>query len=114
MADITRESIIQSMLEAAERMGLDLEDLQEMIGDVLEDCLGKSNTLKKAVFSRDTASIKAIAHDIKGSSANYGLQYASDLALEIEKNCDNPPENTADALVAHFQLLSSFNLEKTG
>ncbi len=112
MTDITRESIIQSMQDAAERMGLDLEDLQEMIAEVLEDCLGKSNTLKNAVSSGDSASIKAIAHDIKGSSANYGLQYASALALEIEKNCDNPPVDTADSLIAHFQTLSSFDLEK--
>ncbi len=113
MADITRESVIQSMQEAAERMGLDLEDLQEMIGEVLEDCLEKSNLLKEAVTSGDTETIKAIAHDIKGSSANYGLQYASDLALEIEKNSDNPPADTADKLVTHFQTLSSFDLEKT-
>ena len=41
MSEITRESVLQTMKDAAERMGLALEDLQEMIEAVLEDCSAK-------------------------------------------------------------------------
>ena len=112
MAEITRESVIESMQKAAERMGLDLEDLQEMIIEVLEDCSAKALLLREAIASGDLASIKSIAHDIKGSCANYGLQTASDLALYIEKNNESMISDPVDELIRQFGLFSSFNLDQ--
>ena len=113
MSGITRESVIASMQEAAERMGLDLEDLQEMINEVLEDCSGKVQTLKTAISGQDHASVKAIAHDIKGSTANYGLTTASAIALQIEKNNETATVEMVDSLIQQFEAFSKLGLDKS-
>ena len=113
MSNITRESVIADMQAAAERMGLDLEDLQEMINEVLEDCSGKVQKLKNAISTSDFSSVKAIAHDIKGSAANYGLKSASELAFEIEKNNESSSIESAEKLVRQFEILSTFDLDKS-
>lgn len=112
MSGITRESVIASMQAAAERMGLDLEDLQEMINEVLEDCTGKIQNLKNAISEQDHASIKAIAHDIKGSTANYGLATASAIALQIEQNYETATVEMADSLSQQFDEFSKLGLDK--
>lgn len=113
MQEITRESVIQSMEAAAERMGLDLEDLQEMVGEVLEDCSEKLNTLKNAIGSGDTSAVKAIAHDIKGSSANYGLSAASEIAFQIEKNYESASIDAVNELIEMFKTFGTLELDKT-
>ncbi|MBU2648744.1 Hpt domain-containing protein [bacterium] len=110
MAMPTKEAIIALMQEAAERMGLDLEDLQEMIDAVLEDCSSKSLLLKEAVVNQNAADVKAIAHDIKGSTANYGLMDVSNLAYTLEKNNENPSLEDIDAMIALLNHLSGLNL----
>lgn len=106
----TKETIIALMTDAAERMGLDLEDLQEMIGDVLEDCSSKAVLLKEAISSGNAADVKAIAHDIKGSTANYGLQQISDLAYKLEKNNENPEMADVDEIIGLLKHISGLNL----
>ena len=53
MTNLNRDDVIVGMKEAAERMGLDLEDLQEMIVDVLEDCSQKAQMLVKVADNYD-------------------------------------------------------------
>lgn len=112
MSGITRDSVIASMQAAAERMGLDLEDLQEMINEVLEDCLGKVQNLKKAISEQDHALVKAIAHDIKGSTANYGLPTASAIAFQVEQNNEAATVEMADSLNQQFEEFSKLGLDK--
>ncbi len=110
MAMPTQESVINSMQEAADRMGLDLEDLQEMIGDVLDDCNSKSALLKEAVVNKNAADVKAIAHDIKGSTANYGLKEVSDIAYRLEKGNEDPSLADIDEMIALLTHISGLNL----
>jgi len=112
MTTITRQDVIASMEESADRMGLDLEDLQEMIGDVLEDCVTKVKLLKEAISAGNTAQVKSIAHDIKGSTANYGLPSISAIAGLIESQSENPPSGSADELATQLELFIGFGLEK--
>ncbi len=111
MSGQTREEVIKDMQEAADRMGLDLEDLQEMIIDVLDDCKEKVIKLQVAVKEGDSSTVKAIAHDIKGSTANYGLNSASSIAKFIEKNCENVAIEKADDLAIIFNDLSTLGLD---
>jgi HPt (histidine-containing phosphotransfer) domain-containing protein len=110
MTNPTREDIIASMQAAAERMGLDLEDLQEMIDDVLTDCSIKAQRLQAAANEQDSDTIRKIAHDIKGSTANYGLTTASQLALQIEKERDSFPTVRIEELQSLLSRLSGLNL----
>ncbi len=107
-----REVVISEMQEAADRMGLDLEDLQEMILDVLDDCKAKSAKLRNAVQEGDSVALKALAHDIKGSTANYGLKLPSSIALYIEKNCDEDLSDKVDELEATFDSLLTLELDQ--
>lgn len=111
MSNLTRENVIRDMEEAAERMGLELEDLQEMIIDVIDDCLSKSKLLVQAVRDKGAEEIKRIAHDIKGATANYGLLNPSKLAQKLEKSCDDPSLSIAEELAADFELLKTFKLD---
>jgi len=110
MAELTREEVLVSIKTAAERMGLELEDLQEMIEDVLTDCSEKSKRLSAAAAEKRSEDIRKIAHDIKGSTANYGLQTASQLALQIEKGCQNLPPGLIEELQVHLTRLSALRL----
>jgi len=113
MSFFSRDSVIKDMNEAADRMGLDIEDLQEMIVDVLDDCLNKAQLILNAIEANDVAQIKSIAHDIKGSTANYGLMQPSGLALEIEKKCGTPAAaEPAGQLLEQFKELLTFKLDE--
>lgn len=113
MTTPNRDDVIASMKEAAERMGLDLEDLQEMIEDVLVDCSQKSEKLLEAATQGDTEQIRAIAHDIKGSTGNYGLMTANQLALQIEKSCQDMPVAMIKELQTHLAQLATLNLAQS-
>lgn len=110
MSETTREIVLQDMADSAERMGLDLEDLQEMIEDVLEDCATKVVILKEAGATKDLVQIKEIAHDIKGATANYGLLTASSIAKEIEKEYESVSVEKIDLLIEEINSLSTFKL----
>lgn len=110
MSETTRDIVLKDMADSAERMGLDLEDLQEMIEDVLEDCTAKLATLKEAGEVKNAVQIKEIAHDIKGATANYGLLTASAIAKEIEQNHESSPVEKIDILIDEISCLSSLNL----
>lgn len=114
MANSTRDEVIASMSAAAERMGLDLEDLQEMIEEVIADCMEKTGLLKQAAEAAKSEDVRAIAHDIKGSTANYGLSLASELALTIEKGNENPPIDKIDELSDYLNSLKGMGLSAAG
>ena len=98
------------MSAAAERMGLELDDLREMIDEVLKDCQEKSELLKQAADAARADEVKSIAHDIKGSTANYGLSVASELALIIEKRSQDLPKETILELAEYLNSLTLMNL----
>ncbi|PCI28975.1 MAG: hypothetical protein COB67_05165 [SAR324 cluster bacterium] len=112
MSEMTRESVLHDMQEAADRMGLDLEDLQEMIVDVLDDFQEKVKQLQEALNTGDHSTVKAISHDIKGAAANYGLELPSQLASEVEKDFEGQPLEAAKKLVAVVETLCGLNLDQ--
>lgn len=111
MAFFERDAIISDIEEAADRMGLDLEDLQEMIVDVLDDALEKAEELQNAIASDDADQIKAIAHDIKGATANYGLNAPSAVALRLEKR-EGDLKADGELLVQQLKELLALKLDE--
>lgn len=110
MSETTRDIVFKDMAESAERMGLDLEDLQEMIDEVLEDFAVKIKTLIEAGENKDIPQIKEVGHDLKGAAANYGLLAASSIAEEVEKGCDLIPIEKIKVLEDEIKTLCSLNL----
>ncbi len=113
MPELTRESVLKSMQDAAERMGLDLEDLQEMIDDVIKDSQEKAVRLKEAIVSGDYATVKTVAHDIKGSTANYGLTSISDIAFDLEKNNETASVDQVEEIKSQLLTLSQLGLAES-
>jgi len=81
---LKKDDILDGIEVAAQRMGLDNEDLLEMIGDVIEDCIEKVVLIREAGAAGNADQVSAVAHDIKGSTINYGLEAPSAIAKEIE------------------------------
>ncbi len=100
----------KEIANAAERMGMDYEDLAEMVPEVLEDCLIKAKKLEKAIQSNDSAQVKAIAHDLKGSTANYGIMAPSALAKSLEKNFESPNAAELKEFVSLIQEIQTKDL----
>ncbi|MGK0289161.1 MAG: HPt (histidine-containing phosphotransfer) domain-containing protein [bacterium] len=87
---LSKDAVLADILFSAESMGLDLEDLLSMIPDVLEDAEGKIKILNDETVSlADQEKIKSIAHDLKGTFLNYGLNKLGEVAKYIE----NEPES---------------------
>lgn len=107
---ITKEEVVADLNEAAERMGLDLSDIQEMIIDTIEDALGKAKKLVDLVASKDLKEIKMIAHDIKGACLNFGLKQPA----EIVKKMEDTPEDEENASLATELVSILDHLNKLG
>jgi len=96
--------------EAAERMGMDYEDLAEMIPEVLDDCLVKADKLIGEVDAGNAAQVKAIAHDLKGSCGNYGLVSPSALAKSLEMNHESPDKAELEQFIAEIKQIKAMSL----
>jgi len=96
--------------DAAERMGMEYGDLAEMIPEVLTDCLAKSVKLTAAIDGGDADQVKAIAHDLKGSCANYGLNSPSALAKSLEINHASPNKAELDQFISEIKQIQGLSL----
>ena len=104
------DKVKEGITEAAERMGMDYDDLVDMVPEVLEDCKEKAVELKAAIASGDSAAVKALAHDLKGSTANYGLDEASVFAKNLEANHESPDPADQEAFSAIIDEIIALDL----
>lgn len=86
MKEFNKQEIITLIANTAERMGLDIEDLIEMIPDLINDSLNKLNQMLNQMNELPEEEIKLIAHDLKGAFRNFGLDQAGEMMLYIEQN----------------------------
>ncbi|MDX2469797.1 MAG: Hpt domain-containing protein [SAR324 cluster bacterium] len=107
---IDLEKVKAEITEAAERMGMDFEDLAEMVPDVLDDCKAKIAGLKTAIEAGDGAQVKAIAHDLKGSTLNYGIVEPSQYAKSLEANFESPDMADCEKFSSLIDELSELDL----
>ena len=110
MGTKTHGEVIADMQVAADRMGLEINDLQEMIVSVLNDCKEKAVRLRSTTAISDQTTIKTISHNIKGSAANYGLNELAELAKEIERNRADLPLEKVDNLLNLIDHLLTLDL----
>jgi len=79
----------------AEKLGLDVEDIQELLELYVETTTTDLNDLKGAIEANNMELAHAKAHSIKGASGNLGLDEMFELAKEID---DRARENSPDGL----------------
>ena len=68
----------------AKRLGLDVEDIKELLELYVETTTSDLAELKGAIKAKDAELAHAKAHSIKGASGNLGLDEMYELAKEID------------------------------
>lgn len=96
---------------ALERIGGDESFLRELLNIYCEEFQTKFTELKEAVANADFASIQALGHSLKGSSANLSLVELQKIAysLEIagrEKDAAKSRQNLENLEAAFLRLLA--------
>ncbi len=86
----------------AERLGLDVEDIRELLELYVETTSSDLAQLKGAIETKDAELAHAKAHSIKGASGNLGLDEMYELAKEID---DLARVNALDGLEDMVQVL---------
>ncbi len=91
----------------AERLGLDEEDIKELLELYMEVTASDLAELKEAIDAKDAQLAHAKAHSIKGGSGNLGLDKMYQLAKEID---DLARVNALDGLESIAQVMQeTFN-----
>ncbi len=67
-----------------DRVGNDVEFLQEIAGLFLEDCPKLLGEIRAAVQGGDARTLEHAAHTLKGSVANFGAEAAREAAFRLE------------------------------
>jgi len=86
----------------AERLGLDVEDIRELLELYVETTTSDLTQLKGAIETKDAELAHAKAHSIKGASGNLGLDEIYELAKKID---DLARVNALDGLEDMVQVL---------
>jgi HPt (histidine-containing phosphotransfer) domain-containing protein len=86
----------------AEKLGLDVEDIQELLELYVETTTSDLAELKGAIEAKDAQLAHAKAHSIKGGSGNLGLHKMYELAKEID---DIARVNSLDGLESMVENL---------
>ncbi len=86
----------------AERLGLDVEDIRELIELYVETTTSDLAELKGAIEAKDAELAHAKAHSIKGASGNLGLDEMYALTKKID---DIARVNALDDLKDMVQIL---------
>ena len=86
----------------AERLGLDVEDIRELLELYVETTTSDLAQLKGAIEAKDDHLAHAKSHSIKGASGNLGLDEMYELAKEID---DRARVNSLDGLNEMIQVL---------
>ena len=68
-----------------ERVGGDLEFLQEIAGLALSDCPKLLGQIRSALSAGDATGVEKAAHTLKGCVSNFGARSAREAALQLEK-----------------------------
>lgn len=93
-----------------ERLGGDLELLQEIAGLFREDCPKLLSEIRSAIHGANPTALERAAHTLKGCVANFGAQAAVEAAFHLEKigrsrQIDNAPSacERLETEIARFQ-----------
>ncbi|MCD6295756.1 MAG: Hpt domain-containing protein [Deltaproteobacteria bacterium] len=87
----------------ADNLGLDVEDVNELLELYIETTSADLNELKAALDAGNAEEAHQKSHSIKGSSGNLGLNELYEAAKEIDDRARANSLNGLDAMVQTFQ-----------
>lgn len=70
---------------ALERVGGDLELLQEVARLFIDDCPNCMQSIRAAIDAGDPKALERAAHNLKGAVANFGAKNTVEAALKLEQ-----------------------------
>ena len=79
------------------------EFLKSILKDFCQNISLKLESMEKAVSKSDKASIKNMAHSLKGSSSSLGAEAISEISLKIEMMGNNEDIDQIDSLVKQLE-----------
>ena len=88
----------------ADNLGLDVEDMDELLDLYVETTSSDLEGLRAAISAGDAEEVDRKAHSIKGASGNLGLSEIYELATKID---DRARQNTLSGLDSMVQELSA-------
>jgi len=70
--------------KAADKVGLDLEDYMEILGEFITSALDDTSKLQEAIVAKNFGSIAKAAHSLKGAAGNMSLHNIQEWATKVE------------------------------
>lgn len=65
----------------------DDEDLIELVEMFVEELPDRASSIAKALADADYATLRTLAHQLKGAAGGYGFPTISDVAQSLEETC---------------------------
>lgn len=101
--NVTKQLAVLDRATALERVGDDLELLQEMAQLYLDEYPSQLEALRVAVHKRDAKGVERAAHSLKGSVGNFGAFAAHSAALAVEMLGRHADLSHVDAAMADLE-----------
>ena len=95
---------MKSIQELAHALGLDADDIRDLLQSFLEMTRQDIVEMRKACADGDYAGLKAKGHSIKGAALNLSAEEIGALALQIERIA---PEEDAAAIAEAVERLAA-------
>ncbi len=99
---------LTTLNELKEIMG---DDFSELVTVFISDSQIQLDDLKAAIEASDAPTIRRVAHTVKGSSANLGIETLSSICKELELNAAENNIENADELFN--SIVKEYNDVKT-
>jgi len=87
----------------AEKLGLDVEDIVELLELYIENVASDLSELDTALKAGDAAEVHKRSHSIKGASGNLGLNDLYEIACEIDNKARLNEIQGLDFMVQNFK-----------
>jgi len=97
--------------QATARLGLDESEYRELLSLFIETGTAQFQQLRKAASTGDLPEVASLAHGLKGTAANLGLNdiYQAAAAIEAKAVADNASiEPESSRIVEQFSLIKTF------
>jgi len=65
----------------------DDEDMLELVEMFVEELPSRAKSIETALSRHDLATLKSLAHQLKGAAGGYGFPAITDVAQELEESC---------------------------